>query len=215
MIDQANTQYNEALQALKQFVTLRQKALQLTRKDLFARLKPSNLGKTAQRLDSFLAHEINYKRCQDFLPKLAVALSESSEEAEHITAELERLVEQRRQAKTALEQAHYVANFKPHAYLVGSYKRPSQITFFAMTGGSERWLKISLDELGNSQSPEQAIAEIVAYLKENPTIMFWGAATGFYINYTPEKAVHYDLNGKPVKEIEGNYHPGDAVFSIR
>lgn len=214
MIEQANTQYNEALQALKRFITLRQDALQLSRKDLLARLKPSNLSKAAQRLNSFLAHELNYQRSQVFLPMLAIALSENSEETEQITAELEHLVEQRRQAKAALEHAHYVANFKPHAYLVGSYKRPSQITFLAMTGGTERWLKISLDELENSQTPEQAIAEIVAHLKENPTIMFWGEATGFYINHTPEKTVQYDLNGKVIKELEGNYHPGDAGFSI-
>lgn len=119
------------------------------------------------------------------------------------------------EAKAALKHAHYVANFKPHAYLVGSYKRPSFITGFAITGGAERWLKIRLDELETSKTPEQAIAEIVAHLKENPTIPLWGAATGFYINYTPEKSVQYDLNGKVIQEIEGNYYPGEAGFDIK
>lgn len=208
-------QLNQAFQALKDFVSQHQETLQLSRRDLLTRLKPTNLGKAAQRLDSFLADEISHSQRQHFLPELATALSKNSEESKQIAAELKNLVEQIRQAKAALEHAHYVATFKPHAYLLGSYTRPSQITFFAMTGGSERWLKIRLDELESSQTPAQAIAEIVAHLKENPTIRFWGAATGFYINYTPEQAVKYDLNGNVIKEINGNYRPGDAFFTIR
>lgn len=215
MTSPEKSQLNHAFQALKDFVGQHQEALQLSRRDLLTRLKPTNLGKAAQRLDSFLADEISYRQRQHFLPELATALSQNSEEAKQIAAELKHLVEQIRQARAALDHAHYVATFKPHAYLLGSYTRPSFITGFAMTGGSERWLKIRLDELENSQTPEQAIAEIVAHLKENPTIMFWGKATGFYINYTPEKAVKYDLRGKVVKEIDGNYRPGDAVFTIR
>jgi hypothetical protein len=42
-------------------------------------------------------------------------------------------------------EAEWRATFRPCAYLLGTETRPTQITIYGMTGGSERWLKIPID----------------------------------------------------------------------
>jgi hypothetical protein len=56
----------------------------------------------------------------------------------------------------AESEAAWRASFIPHAYLIGTQARPSQITIYGLTGGAERWLKIPLDLL---QPPVTFVAQ--------------------------------------------------------
>jgi hypothetical protein len=103
------------------------------------------------------------------------------------------------------------ASFAPHGYLLGSSPRPSSIAIYAWSGGSERWLKIRFDL---SQSPAAFARQALAALRRSAVIPFHGVATGFVINYTPDSAVRFDVNGDPVEVFDRAYRPGSASVSV-
>jgi len=103
------------------------------------------------------------------------------------------------------------APFKPHAYLLGTDSRPSSITIFGLTGGAERWLKIPLDV---SQRPVTFARQALKFVRRTPVVPFFGPTTGFVVNYTPDQAVRFDLNGKPVDRLRYAYSPGEITLRL-
>ena len=99
----------------------------------------------------------------------------------------------------------------PSAYLVGTESRPSSITIYGLGGGAERWLKIPLDL---SQPPVTFAAQALAVVRKTPTITFFGATTGFIVNYTPDRAVAFNNGGDVIACYEKAYHPGEVEFFI-
>ena len=97
-------------------------------------------------------------------------------------------------AVAAAREAAWRATFEPYAYLVTERAMPTQITICALTGGPDRWLRIALD---TARPPltfaEQALAEA---RRKAPTL-FYGAITGAIVNYSPDRAVRFDLEGNP------------------
>ena len=112
---------------------------------------------------------------------------------------------------TADREAAWRASFKPNAYLCGSQERPSSITMCGVTGGPERWLKISLD---CSRPPVTYAKQALAVVQKTPTISFFGRTTGFIINYSPDHAVRFDLDGNPVEVFSRAYSPAQIESQI-
>jgi hypothetical protein len=101
-------------------------------------------------------------------------------------------------------EAAWRASFKPAAYLLGTSKVPSQIFFFGLTGGAERWLKIPLD----LSQPEVTYAEqAFSVVRRTPVVEYFGPTTGFVVNYSSDLAVRFDLDGQPVQPYRGLTHP--------
>ena len=91
-------------------------------------------------------------------------------------------------------------------------ERPAfSITFFGITGGAERWLKIPLDL---SQPPVSYAAQALAVVRRTPVVQFFGATTGFIVNYTPDHAVRFDLQGNPVETLTRAYRPMEVTLTI-
>jgi hypothetical protein len=101
--------------------------------------------------------------------------------------------------------------FKPHGYLLGTSDRPSQIFIFGLTGGPERWLKIPLDL---SQPHLSYAAQALAVVRRTPVVKFFGATTGFIVNYTPDHAVRFDVEGRPVETLTRAYRPGEVTLYL-
>ena len=40
--------------------------------------------------------------------------------------------------------------------------------------------------------------------------MFFGTTTEFIVNYTPDQAVRFDLEGRPVEAFTRAHHPGEG-----
>jgi hypothetical protein len=108
-------------------------------------------------------------------------------------------------------EAAWRASFRPCAYLLGTETRPSQITIYGMTGGSERWLKIPLDL---SQPAVTFAQQALAVVRRTPVVPFFGTTIGFIVNYTPDFAVRFDLNGDPVEAFDHAYLPGNVTIAI-
>jgi hypothetical protein len=101
--------------------------------------------------------------------------------------------------------------FRPHAYLLGTDNRPSSVTIFGLTGGAERWLRIPLDAL---RPPVTFAMQSLAVVRRTPVVPFFGPTTGFVVNYTPDQAVRFDLDGKPVERLAHAYSPGEVTLAL-
>ncbi|MBF9060081.1 hypothetical protein HKCCSP123_12910 [Rhodobacterales bacterium HKCCSP123] len=87
--------------------------------------------------------------------------------------------------------------FYPHAILKTERMVPSQITFAALCG-TDRQRVIRLRE---GSSPVTYARQVVAKLPDR--LPFYGKVLGFWINYTPDRSVEFDRDGKAVGEVEG------------
>jgi hypothetical protein len=144
----------------------------------------------------------------DALPAALEVDKNVVEKASAATAEI--IAETNRLAE-AERDAAWRASFKPHAYLVGSESRPSQITIYGITGGPERWLKIPLDL---SQPPVTYAVQAHEFVAKTPLVPFFGKTTGYIVNYTPDSAVRFDFDGNPVEHFDRAYKPGQVEVFI-
>ena len=145
------------------------------------------------------------------LDNLAVALEVDERVVEEAIAATTRIIDEANRLAEEKRDAAWRASFKPHAYLVGSENCPSQITFYGMTGGPERWLKIPLDL---SQPPVTYAVQAHEFVAKTPFVPYHGRTTGFIVNYTPDSAVRFDLDGDPVEHFDRAYIPGQVEVFI-
>jgi hypothetical protein len=189
----------------------RQKQLGLGRNELGRRCGFKNLAKALRRINGVCHGDLDSPGAKMVLDNLAVALEVDKdvvEKAIRSTAEI--IAKTERHGETAWDAA-WRASFKPHAYLVGSENRPSQITIYGVTGGPERWLKIPLDL---NQPPVTYAVQAHEFVAKTPVVPFFGPTTGFVINYTPDSAVSFYLDGNPVKHFDRAYRPGQVEMFI-
>lgn len=125
---------------------------------------------------------------------------------------LQHAIDETLQQITAEAEARYRASFKPAAYLLGTSDRPSQIFNFGLTGGPDRWLKIPLD---HSQPLESYAGQALSVVRRTPVVQFFGPTTGFIVNYTPDHAVRFDLEGCPVETLTRPHRPGEVTLYLR
>ena len=188
-----------------------QKRLSLRRNELARRCGFKNVEKGLRRIDGVCHGDFDLPGAKMLLDNLAVALEvDKAVVEEAITATVEIIAETNRLAEAEREAA-WRKSFKPHAYLVGSTNWPSQITFYGMTGGPERWLKIPLDL---SQPPVTYALQAHEFVAKTPFVPYHGRTTGFIVNYTPDSAVRFDLDGNPVEHLDRAYVPGQVEVFI-
>ncbi len=187
----------------------RSAAHKLRRSDLVRRAGFKNVAKGLRRLDELCAGEL--KSTASLIAGLPPALESPPEvvadvirQTEQQIAEAERIAEQERDAA-------WRARFQPCAYLLGTTERPSSITIYGISGGADRWLKIALHV---SQPPVTFAAQALTVVRRTPYVKFFGPATGFIINYTPDYAVRFDINGSPVEVLNRAYSPGEVTLTI-
>jgi hypothetical protein len=194
---------------LAQLIQSRMKELGIRSGALAARLGYLNLSKGARRIDELCGGDLAGKEW--LLANLPRALSLPDEVAKAAVDETRKELERAREADRQRAEAAWRAAFKPHAYLLGTNVRPSSITFFGITGGAERWLVIPLD---HSQPPLSYAAQALAVVRRTPVVQFFGATTGFIVNYTPDHAVRFDLQGKPVETFTRAYRPMEVTLTL-
>ncbi len=122
-----------------------QRRLGMRRSELARRCGFKNVAKGIRRIDGVCHGDLDSPAAKMVLEALPAALEldkDAVETAVRATAEIMAEAERRAAAE---REATWRASFMPHAYLLGTETRPSQITFYGLTGGSERWLRIRLD----------------------------------------------------------------------
>jgi hypothetical protein len=188
--------------ALPILITERCQELGLGRKELVERSGYKNISKGLRRLDQVYAGDLD--RVGALLRGLPKALDLSPEKVQQAIDETIRQI-------AAEADAIWRGSFEPAAYLLGTSDRPSQIFIFGITGGAERWLKIPIDL---SQPPVSYAVQALEVVRRTPVVEFFGTATGFIVNYTPDHAVRFDVEGRPVETLTRAYRPGEVTLYL-
>jgi hypothetical protein len=162
-----------------------------------------NLSKGVRRLEQVMGG--HFARSDALLRGLPEMLNQSPDVVQEAIDKTVRQI-------AADQDALWRASFQPAAYLLGTAERPSQIFFFGITGGPDRWLKIPLDL---SQPPISYVAQTLAVLRKTPEVKFFGPTTGFIVNYSPDLAIRFDIEGQPVETLASAYRPGEVTHSAR
>lgn len=197
---------------IHELIESQQERLGIRRSELARRCGFKNFAKGIRRIDAVCQGDLESPGAKMVLDALPAAL-----ELEEITVEAAirttaAIIAEGERRVAAEREAAWRASFVPHAYLLGSQNRPSQLFIYGLTGGAERWLKIPLDL---SKPPITFAAQAAAFVKKTPTTAFHGATTGFIINYTPDHAVRFDVDGNPVEEFDRAYSPGEVELFLR
>ena len=110
--------------------------------------------------------------------------------------------------REAQAEAEWRAAFQPHAIIATDRSVPSPI-FVAALIGVEKILRIDFDtSLPEATFVRQALAQL-----PEQTIAF-GRPIGVTINYAPDRAVRYDLNGDPIETLTAAVQCGMAYLTI-
>ena len=195
--------------AIQLLITSRCRELRLGRAELVRRCGYKNVSKGLRRLEQVYAG--NLEKAQSLVCALPGALELPPDVVRGALDKSARQLAEAAAGAAAEAEAAWRVAFKPHAYLLGTHTRPSQLLFFAITGGAERWLKIPLDL---SQPPLSYAALALAVVRRTPVVRYFGATTGFIVNYTPDHAVRFDLEGKPVETLTHAYRPVEVTVSL-
>ena len=86
-----------------------------------------------------------------------------------------------------------------------------RLCMFGFSGGADKWLKIPLDL---SQPPITFAAQALEVVRRTPFVQFFGATTGFVVNYDPDHAIRFDLEGNPVEVLNHAYRPGEVTLTV-
>jgi hypothetical protein len=208
-------------------IETRMQQLGIDRAALGLRLGYRNPAKAAGRVYALCDGHITSTKSRAAIRRLPEAIELPSEVVETaVNATLSFLAELKRQEDEKLriarenEDAAWRATFKPHAIIQGERTSPASITMYAITGGAERWLKIGLDL---SRPPITFVEQVLAalpnrlHLREDGEwiVTFFGSALGFTINYSPDRAVRFDLKGNAVENLSKAIRPGKAWVSLQ
>jgi hypothetical protein len=195
--------------AIETLITTRCRDLGLSRADVVRRAGIKNVEKGLRRLDAL--YEGDLEKTTVLIRGLPAALGLPTETVDIAIKETKQQLEEAARVAAAEREAAWRASFQPCAYLLGTETRPTQIIVFAMSGGSERWLRIPLDL---TQPAVTFAAQAHAVARTTPVVPLHGATIGFVVNYTPDCAVQFDLNGDPVEVFDRAYSPGQVSIQI-
>jgi hypothetical protein len=200
--------------------------LDLTPQELGFRLGYSNPAKAVGRVYALCEGHLDNRKSRAALVRLADALELPAGEVAYVV-ELTRasLAEQKRIANEQLRREVHAkevarrAAFRPHAVIITERRIASQITFCALAGGPETFLIIPFDL---SQPPITFVRQAVAGLPRKAPlgasgrryVPFFGEPIGLIINYSPDRALHYDLEGNPIEWLPAAYRVGQIELTL-
>ena len=58
------------------------------------------------------------------------------------------------------------------------------------------------------------VQQALIVVRKTPVVPFYGPTIGFVINYSPDRAVRFDLAGNPVVMLDRAYEPGRVTLLI-
>ena len=207
-------------------IELRMSKLGLDNRALGFRLGYSNPAKAAGAVAALCDGHILSPKRKRALRRLPMAIDvpvevvdRAVEETNEFFAELKRQADEKRRLAYQEEWAAWSARFIPHAVLLGERTVPSQITILGIAGGSERFLIIKLDA---SEPPDTFVNKVKEVLPSRlfwppdaaPQVPFFGKALGYVINYSPDHAVRYDLDGEAIETLGRAAGPGHVSISL-
>lgn len=135
---------------------------------------------------------------------LASALEVPVEDLHKAIEVTQQQLEQARKRSEEQEWREWCRRFEPHAILKTDQPRPSPI-FVAAILGPDRILRLDFDL---NWSPVTWPFQVAGRLPDR--VPAFGKMIGFYLNYTPERAVEFDRAGRVLRGYPAALRPGRA-----
>lgn len=195
--------------ALATLIAARCRELGLTRAQLVRRAGYKNVAKGTRRLEELLAGDLDTSKSP--IQGLPVALELPVDLISRTVEETRQQIEQIRLRAAEEQEAAWRASFEPHAIILTERSRPEPI-FVAALIGVERLLRLDFDPAGDHESyVQKALRAIPQHLAEwHGTVPAFGRPIGIVVNYTPDHAIRFDLDGMPHDFFNRADHPGQA-----
>jgi len=191
---------------IRALISHRCKEIGLTTTDLVRRCGYRNLNKGCRRLQDLLRGR--FRGTEGLVKALPGALGLSRESI------LEAVEETKRQL-LAKEEAGWRAAFRPHAIVLVKENHP-QPSFVEAFLSHLRWI-----DLDASQAPVSFIGQALDTLRErlaqggSDRLAAFGHPLGVAVNFEPDRAVVFDLEGKPIEVLDRAYRLGTIQLSLR
>ncbi len=187
-------------------VSTRCKELHLRPVELVRRCGYRNISKGLRRLDS-LSHGY-FAGTEGLICGLPAGLE--------VPAQLvQQTVEETKKQIFEAEEAAWRTAFGPHAIILTERQCPHPI-FIAAILGVENLRRVDFDlTQGPVSYVRQALQGVGEKVGRSGEVTAFGRATGFVINFSPDHAVRFDLEGKPVEALDRAYRLGQASFHLK
>jgi hypothetical protein len=200
--------------AIAALIESRSRDLGLSRAELVRRAGFKNIAKGMRRLDSLVAGDLETTRT--LIHGLATALDVPKPVVDQAMEDTRRQIEWGKQQAAEKEEAAWRAEFKPHAIILTERTRPQPI-FVAALIGVENLLRLDFDTGGNPvgyvKKAEQELERRLSRWKG--TLPAFGRPTGLVLNFSPDKAVRFDLEGNPKEIFSKAYPAGQAHLLMK
>ena len=190
--------------AIAALIRSRMTELGLSRGEFAKRLGYKNIAKGIRRIDALCEGDL--EGTKQFLDVLPQALETSAETVKRALDQTVREIELAEKQEAEARDKIWRENFCPHAIILTERTVPSPI-FVAALIGVEKLLRIDLDA---TQGPVSFVRQVLNRLPEE--VAAFGKPIGFVINYSPDQAVRFDLNGQPIAILDKAVRPGTAVL---
>jgi hypothetical protein len=187
-------------------ISKRSEELGLSAVELARRFGYKNVSKSLRRLEQL---------CQGDLSR-STALIYALPSALEVTAEVVRqAVDETKQKLEETRERAWREAFRPHAIILTERQRPEPL-FVAAVIGVERLLRLDLD---HSRDPATYVTQARTALKQRLTrwkgvLPAFGRPVGLIVNYSPDSAVRFDLDGSVVEVLDAAHRLGSAQFCI-
>ncbi len=184
---------------LAQLIQQRMQELGIGRAELARRMGYANIAKGCRRIDQICGGHL------DMAGNLRIALSAGLKVDIEV---IDKAIEVTRAQQIAAEDKAYRESFKPHAVILTKQQVPSQITLYAMTGGSRHRI-IPFKE---GSSPKTYAAQAREALPN--VVPFFGRPTGYVVNCNPDFALAFNKEGRMVGRLDWAFRVGPSAVIV-
>jgi hypothetical protein len=199
--------------AIQSLITNRCRELGLGHGELVRRCGYKNISKGMRRLGQLYAGDL--QKGQALLRVLPIVLEVSPDIVKRAVEETRRQLSEAETRVAVEKEAAWRAAFKPHAIILTERSRPEPI-FVAAFFGIDRLLRVDFDlSAGRASFVNQALNGIRGKLSLcSDEIPAFGRPIGVVVNYAPNRAVRFDLEGYALEILPKAYRPGEALLFI-
>ena len=193
---------------IKALIIQRSKELGLSRTKLIRRAGWANITKGLRLLDELCGGD--FHRTRGLLQALPYALQVSPDVVKQAVEDTQRHIRE-------TEEAAYRSSFAPHAIILTDRKIPQPIFAAAITGVYQL-IGVDFDLTKEPATfVEQALRGVRKKIAQGSCgrILAFGTPTSVVVNYSPDHAVEFDLNGNPLRVLDRAHRPGTASFSLK
>ncbi len=190
---------------IQELIEQRLAELGISRSQLAGRVGYNRIAKGLRKLDALMEGDTRNNRwISDRLPAAQELPEQTIEAALDETTALLR--------KTADDL--WRSTFKPNCLILTEHNgRPRQITIAALVGAGRHVCQQIPDDIPESNYCSYVRERLDGWLVE--VRKFFHAPTGYIINYTPDKATQFDLDGNKVADLDKAKRAGMLTASLR